>query len=378
MKYIVFYDNNINAHEQRYVIPSCQNKAGYVMETLAELGDQVDVISPSLTLKKKGYFKGKIYSVSDNIKIHLPATMGFSTVIGKVIRRIWQWYATNVFVYSRIKNGETVIAYHSVSLSGVLRKLKKRKNIKLILHAEEIYSDVSHNEKDRIKEDKVFAVADAFVFPTEKLNEKINRLQKPYAVAHGTYKAEASLTGRKEDGRIHCVYAGTFDPEKGGAEAAVKAAEWLDERYVMHILGFGAAKDIENIKALIEERKNISSCEIIYEGEKRGSEFTEFLQQCHIGLSTQNPNKQFNDSSFPSKVLTYMANGLSVVTVRIPVLETSDVNEFVTYYDGDDPESLAKAIIRCCENGLSDDRDILNTLHKKFKGDLKNTINELQ
>ncbi len=58
-----------------------------------------------------------------------------------------------------------------------------------------------------------------------------------------------------------------------------------------------------------------TKCKITYDGAFYVKKYYEFLQKCHIGLSTQNPYEPFNNSSFPSKVLVYMANGLRVVSV---------------------------------------------------------------
>ena len=49
---------------------------------------------------------------------------------------------------------------------------------------------------------------------------------RPYIVVNGTYHSEFERDAGFADDKIHCVYAGTFDPTKGGADAAA-AAEFL-------------------------------------------------------------------------------------------------------------------------------------------------------
>ena len=39
------------------------------------------------------------------------------------------------------------------------------------------------------------------------------------------------------------------------------------------------------------------------------------------------------DYSFPSKIITYMANGLRVVSANIRSVKSSLVGEYLTYYD---------------------------------------------
>lgn len=347
IKYIAFYDNQINAAENRYVITSCQSKMEYVISVLNRLGENVEVVSPSITRASRGYFPAKTYAVNDHFRVRLFPTFGVHTVFGKILRRLYQWFATNVLLYWAVKKGDTVIAYHSVALSSVLCRLKKRKRVKLILHVEEIYSDVSQNKSHREKEYRVFQYGDAFITPTKQLNEMVNRNAKPYAIAHGDYSAADIVTPKYDDGRVHCVYAGTFDRTKGGCGMAVQAARYLNNKYCLHIIGFGSAEDQREVEALIQECQKVTPCEIVYDGEKRGDAFREYIQKCHIGLSTQNPEGEYNASSFPSKILTYLVNGLAVVTVRIPVVETSDVEDVLFFYDGKEPLQIAEAIMEC-------------------------------
>lgn len=112
-----------------------------------------------------------------------------------------------------------------------------------------------------------------------------------------------------------------------------------------------------------------SKAAITYDGLKKGIEFIEFLQSCHIGLSTQKPDGEYNDTSFPSKVLTYMSNGLAVVTIRIPVLEKSAIADALTFYETPNGKVLADAIKHC--NYQQSSRELLDILDKTFKQNLK-------
>ena len=97
---------------------------------------------------------------------------------------------------------------------------------------------------------------------------------------------------------------------------------------------------------------------------KKGREFVEFLQRCHIGLSTQSPGDAYNDTSFPSKVLTYMANGLSVVSIRIPVLEASGLDGMISFYEQPDGRKIANAL---SEAELCDNRSSVSALDRDFR-----------
>ena len=81
-----------------------------------------------------------------------------------------------------------------------------------------------------------------------------------------------------------------------------------------------------------------------YDGLLSGEDYIRFIQSCDIGLSTQNPDAAFNATSFPSKILSYMANGLRVVSIRIPAIEQSAVGDMLIYYDKQTPQEIARAI----------------------------------
>ena len=244
-----------------------------------------------------------------------------------------------------MKKGETIICYHSLEYYRIIKLLKKLKKIKLILEVEEIYSDVIGNNRLRKREISFLSLADGYIFSTELLNEEINFYKKPYIIVYGNYKNEKKFESLFNDNKIHVVYAGTFNQKKGGATIAVNTGRFLTSNYIVHILGFGNEKDTRNIKKLCNEVTKISEAKVIFEGLKSGDDFLKFLQSCDIGLSTQDPNAAYNNTSFPSKILSYMSNGLRVVSIRIPAVEKSSISRNIYFYENQNPEDIAKTII---------------------------------
>lgn len=170
------------------------------------------------------------------------------------------------------------------------------------------------------------------------------------------------------------VYAGTFDPRKGGAMAAAAAAAYLDERFHIHILGFGSPKDTENMTKEIARISKLTSCQLTFHGLLEGEEYSVFLRRCHIGLSTQQSSAAFNETSFPSKVLSYLSHGLHVVSVRTRALEESSVGDLLHYYDGDSPETIASAIMRVDASGSYDPRTRLRELDQEFRKSIESLL----
>lgn len=371
LKYLAYY-NTADGFEKRSRSPAACAVIDYVVDTIAENGQEIELISTSNTEGRKSYC-GKTIRISDKKKI---------TYLRAFSRRgkIWNKFSTLLFIINRffkllfcIHKNDTLIVYHSLGFLKVVHFLKRLKGFKLILSVQEIYADVLKNEKLKKKELKYFKIADSYIFPTELLNKTINTENKPYVIIHGTYKVEQQIAEKFNDGKIHCVYAGTFDPRKGGV-AATAAGEFLDERYHVHIIGFGSEEDKKLLITTIEKVSQKTECKITYDGLLSGEEYIKFIQSCHIGLSTQNPNAEFNDTSFPSKVLSYLANGLRVVTIRIKALETSAVNDLLYYYDENAPKKIAETIKQIEWTERYDSRQEIERLHGNFKKEIMNLI----
>lgn len=367
--YIGYY-NSLKNNQKRNIVLAATNKMNYIIETL-DKKFQVTVLSVSESRSNRSYplTEEKLFN---NSQLILLSTKKFGNVIQRVIQRILIRISLIKYILKNTDENTKVIVYHSLGYLETIKFLKKIKKFNLILEVEEIYADVIGNKKIREKEIEFFKNADSFIFPTELLDKEINKKNKPYVIIHGTYKVEEQKSSkfRDKDGKIHIVYAGTFDPRKGGGVAAAAAAEFLNENYHIHILGFGSQEETNNIKKIILEISKKTKCTITYDGLKSGDEYIRFIQSCDIGLSTQNPNADFNGTSFPSKILSYMSNGLRVVSIDIPAIKSSDIGDYMYYYKKQTPEEIAKAIQKVDINDNYDSRKIIYNLDKKFAEEL--------
>lgn len=366
----VGYYNSLNNNQKRNTVLAATNKMNYIIEAL-DKKFQVVVLSVSGSKENKSYplTKENLYNKS---KLILLPTRKYGNVFQRIIQRVLIKYSLIKYILTNTNQNTKVIVYHSLGYLNTIKFLKKIKKFDLILEVEEIYADVINNKKIRKKEIDFFKNADKFIFSTKLLDEEVNKENKPYIIIHGTYKVEEQKSSkfRDKDGKIHIVYAGTFDPRKGGGAAAAAAAEFLNENYHMHILGFGSQKDIDNMKKIILEISKKTKCTITYDGLKSGDEYINFIQSCDIGLSTQNPDADFNGTSFPSKILSYMSNGLRVVSINIPAIKGSDIGEYMYYYERQTPKEIAKAIKKIDINDDYNARKVIFNLDKKFTKDL--------
>lgn len=371
IKYITYYDL-INSKVKRNYALSSVNKVDYIIDTLVKLGYSVDIISASGVVEAEiKYHKGESITIDSFRTLKLFPSVGGRSLLFRIIRRVLSSVQLFFWLLFNTKKNENVILYHSLGYVNAVYLAKKIKNFKLILEVEEVYQDVRKQALLDGAENRLFSIADKYIFPTILLDEKLNTKKCPSIIIHGTYKLEKFFNARFEDDKIHVVYAGTFDPNKGGVMAAAAAAGFLSDKYHVHIIGFGSEFQIKKLKEMVAEVNLKDKAKLTYDGLLSGEEYTEFLQKCDIGLSTQNPDAKFNDTSFPSKILSYLSNGLCVLSINIKAVVQSNIGSFICYYESQCPESIAKAIekinIKECKEKST---GIIKELDKRFSNDL--------
>ena len=340
--YISYYDTLDSRQDREYFL-SATNFMNYIIDKINSTNRDVEIVSMSPTKGTKiARQKKQVLNSRTRLKcfFSLGRRNSFLSRLDMHLLRLQMFF----YLLFHVKKDDIVLAYHSINYANVLLALRKLKKFNFILQVAEIYQDVGDcfTKKQKKQEYDVFRACDGYIFSNNYLNEKLNVNNYPYVVIYGIYKAETKKE-KFSDGKIHCVYAGTLDPRKGGAATAA-AAMFLDEKYHVHILGDGGKKDKENLLKVIKDVEKRSKCQVTYHGLLKGDEFINFLGKCHIGLSTQKAVAKFNATSFPSKVLTYLCNGLQVVSIRLDAIEKSTIGDFVCFYDEDTPQAIAERI----------------------------------
>lgn len=370
IKLITYYGDK-NKTCLRSNSPAADNKTDYVIDALNRCGYSVDLISHSPISMPGFYYKGKVEKKGSNTFRYFGSFGVSKFKILNVLNWVYRDIVFFVWCILHIKRGEQIVVYHSLGYDSLFIWLNKVKKLRIVGEIEEIYQDVHKQNARRSKNEYRFIdCCEKYIFPTSSLDIKLNGKKKPAIVIHGIYSVEPRRDVVPfDDGKIHVVYAGTLDPQKGGAAAAADA--YLPDNYHIHILGFGDKKQVDAISQVIKEVNDASKAEVSYDGFLQGEDFIRFLQKCQIGLSTQDPTAVFNATSFPSKILTYLSNGLRVVSVRIPAIEDSAVGHAMFYYDEQVPEKIASAIIQCGENkDAADSKVLLNELDRSFVSEL--------
>lgn len=363
--YLSHYNDPAVTGEDRVVSLAATTKMDYLCDVLVRLGYEVEIVSMAPPAGPKAC-PGGTFVLRDGVTLRLFPTLPKGSKVNGAVNVLRLRRDVSRFL-GGLGPGDTVLCYHSLLFCGLLQKAKARAGFRLVLEVEELYSDVTGSDADRRREEELFRHCDAFVFPTEMLASAVGTGDRPYAVCSGIYRVNERVAERRGDGRVHVVYAGTLDPRKGGAAAAAAGA-FLDSRYALHVLGGGSVEWVAAIKdAVARANAEGRGCEVAYEGLKSGREFDAFVQSCHIGLSPQNPDADFNATSFPSKVFMYLSNGLSVVSVDLPVF-TGEIREALMLCPDNHPETLARAIEAAPKESRAD--ELLRGLDEKFRESL--------
>lgn len=375
IKYIGFYDIPDSVSD-RIFAPAAVNKMNYIADALVEAGYNVEFISPSWMGDKSdvSFEKKKIVKLDEHKQVTFfpswKTTNKLTRNVKILVSLIWLFF----YLVLNTKKDEKIIAYHVQWISLPIRAAKFLKRFKLILEVEEIYQDVmKFSDRFVVWENKLIDNADAFLYSTDLLEKKIKK-NKPHIVIYGEYLSYKKLRNPINDGKIHLLYAGIIDNHKRGAFNAIESTKYLSAKYVLHIIGFG---QVEKLQEMVNEYNKTNECEIIFDGLKSGNEYIEYCQSCHIGLSTQSMSGGYLESSFPSKLLSYLAMGLSVVSCEIKCVTESKIRDIISYYSHDNPRDIAEAIRKVDINTDCKSSKIIQGLHEEFVEDVKNLINKI-
>ena len=372
MKYIGFY-TQYNSIIKRDCSMAAVDKMNYILSSLPQK-QNLEVFSCSAAINSPSFFvKKEKCDIDNHVTLHFPPSFRVTNGFIKYLNSIWISLCLFFYLICKCTRKETIIVYHSTGYFISIILAKYIKKFKLVLEVEEYYGDSTKRVwYDQFIEDKTIEAADSYLFASDTLSSIINKNNKPSIIIYGSYCVRPQISRKFSDGLTHVIYAGTFDPKKGGARASILAAEFLNEMYHLHVCGFGSEEEINAVKKEIEATSKRCKTRITYEGLLKGDNYISFLQKCDIGLSTQNPVGSYNDTSFPSKIISYMANGLSVVSINIKAVSTSKIGSFISLYNNPEPREIAWAIMSV--SNVTDPRDIISQLDYEFKQKIKGLL----
>ncbi|MDR4508580.1 MAG: hypothetical protein MRJ65_10165 [Candidatus Brocadiaceae bacterium] len=373
IKYIGFYDLPDSFPKRAADLPAT-NKMDYICDALQRAGYDVHVVSPSCFIDPNaGWKQQTTVHLGPHKKLTLCPSWGTRNKWTRNIKVVFSLFWLFCYLVAHVKKGEKILVYHSPWLSLSIRMAKLIKGFHLILEVEEIYGDVSSlNKYFDVMENALIQSADSYLFSTELLSERVGS-NKKNCLIYGIYRAADKIANPIEDGKIHLLYAGIIDTHKMGAFNAIECTRYLSSDYVLHVIGFG---DTEKLCRRIDELNHCNACKILFDGTKSGDDYLRYSQGCYIGLSTQKMGGKYLETSFPSKILSYLCMGLHVVSCYVDCVSKSKIHSLMNYYYADTPEAIAHAIRSVDLTAEFDSRSVIRQLDEQFIKEIKDLVEE--
>ena len=375
---IITYYNDSSDPIRRNDSPAGHAVVDYLADCLRDVVEHVDIISPSwaITGESCRYIPRYDVTISQQITLHKAPSIGGHGALGhfvkKMLSRLWLIY----YLLCHISYREIIFVYHAPSLMFPIAVLSFFKKPRIIMLTEELYSDINEhkNKLTLTSEIAYLRKVSAYIFPTELLSDVVNIYNKPCLILYGAYSQICQNKRKFYDNKIHIVYAGTFEHHKG-VFMAIESALNLPDNYHLHIIGYGTEIEINQVKSHIKKVSMLTSCTVSYDGFFKGEEYRNFIQKCDIGLCSQDPAASFTKTSFPSKILSYLSNGLKVVSIKIETIEKSEIASCICFYEHNQSFEVAQAIIKAASTNY--DLSIIKTLDKHFRANLAKLIDNL-
>lgn len=350
-----------------------EDKIDYICDSIIKSGEEVTILSNAKSASKK-FLKTEKKQLKMGKNIVLFASLPNINIFIHALDVIWGYVQLIKYIFLHVKEGESILVYHSLGYRNIFKYIRKIKKFNYILEVEELYQYFDSSRSTfKKKEHLVFLEPDAFIFSNNILEKEINLRKCPYIVVNGIYRIENRVI-TEEHQTIRVVYAGNLEKQKG-VDYIIESAMYLPSNYEMKIIGFGSKVDIDRVNNLICKISKISKAKITYDGVFIGEEYKKYLQSCDIGICIQNPEDEFNKFEFPSKIFSYLANGLKVVTNELIQITQSEIANHVCIVSDIKPQKIAEGILKCTNERYDAER-VINNLDEKFIQFLKQFISK--
>lgn len=365
--YAVYYSAKNSKRVKNY---AGEDKIDYICQAMNDIGEDVILISNAKTTQRK-FARSESIQLSEHTKLLYFSSLPQINMLIHVLDVLWGYIQLCIYVFLHVKKNDTVLVYHSLGYRGLWGFLRRIKNFNYVLEVEELFQAFQASTSGyKKKERKVFKYPDAYLFSNALLEEEINTLNKPSVIINGIYRRNA-VENKTKGEKIKVVYAGSLEKQKG-VDYVIASARYLHKKYEVHIIGFGTNKDIARVNMLIEKTKGVGS-QVTYDGIYKGKEYLKYLQSCDIGICIQDEGDEFNKYEYPSKIFSYLSNGLQVVANDLIQLRKSDIFPYLHIASSQKPKEVALAIESCSDNILNS-YEILKILDEKFKEQIKSII----
>lgn len=344
-------------------------KMQYVKETIEKAGFDTQIISLCAKIKKvntRKYPTHYFWSIPSNNRYI--AYLNTKIIALQFI----------IYLLFRIPKSANIVLYHSYLYTHILKKISKIKQFHTIIEVEEVYGYSASGHRSYLsKELDDLKGFDYAILVNDHLPIELDFLSKQYVVSYGVHILYKPKKPKFNDGKIHAVYAGTLSQSKRGARAAVESAAYLPDSFQVDIFGYDDSGSVKELRRVIDEVNHQSQCEKVrYMGYKSGEELFDELARYDIGLSTNIIEPDFVNNTFPSKTITYMSLGLSVVSGYAEAFDGIELTKKWSFFHEHEPKAIADAICAYSPCTIEENQALLTRIDQNLIDFLKATFHE--
>lgn len=134
------------------------------------------------------------------------------------------------------------------------------------------------------------------------------------------------------------VFAGGLN-HNNGVDRLLDSINYIQDKKIS-LYFYGSGELVNQI--LIESKKDNR---IVYGGLLYGSNLAEALLSADLLINPRPISEEYSKTSFPSKLIDYMATGVCTLTTKI-VSIPAEISDYLFFIEGEDSISIAKAIIK--------------------------------
>lgn len=267
-----------------------------------------------------------------------------NTVNLPIFRQFGIFYGTYNYFLKNCKKGEkdTCIICDCLNLANAYGALKaaKKRQIPLIY----VITDIPEFQRGKVLRkinDKIIAGADAFVFLTEQMNEKVNPYKKPYIVLEGHADCSLGEVSPEEkyelkDGKKIVIYAGSIQKLYGIQNLVEGFIKANIENAELHIYGDGDYK--LELESVCNENPSVK-----YMGIRPNREIVYEEQRASLLVNPRPTAPEYTKYSFPSKNMEYMASGTPTMTTVLPGMP-KEYYPYIYRIEDETVEGIAKSL----------------------------------
>lgn len=193
---------------------------------------------------------------------------------------------------------------------------------------------------------------DGYIFLTEKMHDTVNLKNKPHMILEGISHDDFKVKYNNRNQKKIIMYAGSLF-KIYGVEKILEVVNLIDDQNIeLHIYGDGESKETIKLAAKNDQR-------ISYKGFVDRSLILQSMQEATLLINLRNPEYEYTQLSFPSKLMEYMASGTPVFSTKLEGIP-DEYYQYIYFSESYDNIVLAKEI-----------KDILNRPFEELrtKGD---------